>query len=98
MRIFILIMMMNLACGQEFTAFDCDNATEAKFFRHSDCNRHHEKVKEYYLVQDEARWNVTGYKCEVHHTYVTGYCGHYSATKMTGSTVKIRKIVLHKFN
>ena len=40
MRMFILILVMKLvSCQGMFQAFDCDEPTEAKFFRHSDCNR-----------------------------------------------------------
>ena len=38
---------------------------------------------EYFLVQKDARHNISGFKCTVFQSAFTGYCGHYSATKLT---------------
>ena len=39
-------------------------------------NEHTSEV-EYFLVQKDARHNISGFKCTVFKSAFTGYCGHY---------------------
>ena len=50
-----------------------------------DCSKTNEHTSEveYFLVQKDARHNISGFKCTVFKSAFTGYCGHYSATKLT---------------
>ena len=85
----LLLMMQSCAIvtvsGQEFDGFDCRNPSEAKFYRHEDCNvfTTNLKTEDFFIIQDNVRRNMTAHRCEMHVTTVVGYCGHYSATKVT---------------
>ena len=85
MRIVAALILTTAACGQEFQGYNCQDPIDAKFYEHGDCNLHrgHLENEDYYIVQENARRNITVTRCELVATTIVGYCGHYSATKMT---------------
>ena len=80
-----LHLVLVVTQGQELEGYDCRNPSEAKFYRHDDCNLHNTNLRteDYFIVQNNARRNMTAHRCELHVTTIVGYCGHYSATKVT---------------
>ena len=71
--------------GQEFEGYDCRQPSDAKFFSHDNCYLHNTNIRteDYFVVQRNGRRNLTSHRCEMHVTSEVGYCGHYSATKVT---------------
>ena len=78
-----LLLALMATEGQELEGFDCRDPSEARFYRHEDCNLSNVNLRteDFFLVQSNARRNLTGHRCELHVTTVVGYCGHYSANK-----------------
>ena len=93
----ILLSALALVNGQvKFEAFDCTNPQEIRMLAHENCEIHsgHTEVKNFVIVQNNPRKNVTGFTCERKQTALVDYCGHYSSTKATGqSTIRIPMVV-----
>ena len=69
-----------------FQAYQCDGEglKDAKFYKHEECevNSGHLKEMDYFIVEDNSQYNISGAKCVILKTVRTGYCGHYSSGKI----------------
>ena len=92
MKMRLALIVLLIASGTKgdtdhrFQAYQCEGEalTEAKFYRHEDCevNSGHLKEKEYFIVGDNSKYNISGARCVISKTVRTGYCGHYSSGKI----------------
>ena len=82
---FLLLFVLAFSYGEELAAYDCSAPTSSRFLAHHHClkeDAHHSHEK-YTVAQFNTRKNVTGVRCAIRMTAQVGYCGHYSATKLT---------------
>ena len=92
----LLIPLLSSSVQAELQAYDCSAPTSSKFLAHKKCADEdpHHVSKPLILAQFNDKINVSAHLCRaVEHVHV-GYCGHYSATKVTDqSSYNVPKIL-----
>ena len=81
----LFVFLLAPAFAVKLAAYDCSSPSSTKFLAHHSCHEEdsHHSAETFTVAQFNNKRNITGFRCSIHMTAQVGYCGHYSATKLT---------------